>query len=76
MTKARNLQRSDKLTLNLNAEVLSVELLANGLIKVRIAATGSPSLISPMAAAPSKSSARIQFVPLAKGWSVATATQR
>lgn len=44
MTKARNMQRADKIVLNLNAEVLSVEPLPNGLVKVRVAATGSPSL--------------------------------
>ena len=44
MTKARNLQRTDKLAVEINAEVLSIEPLPNGLVKVRIAAINTPSL--------------------------------
>jgi hypothetical protein len=44
MTKARNLQRADKIFLGLTAEVLSVEPISDGFVKVRVSAIGSKSL--------------------------------
>jgi hypothetical protein len=43
MTKARNLQRCDKINIGVNLEVLSTELV-EGLVKIRAAAIGTPSL--------------------------------
>lgn len=44
MTMAKHLQRADRVIVKLDAEVLSVEPLPNGMVKVRIAAIGSTSL--------------------------------
>ena len=45
MTKARNLQHGDALrSIKIGAEILSIETLPNGMIKLRVAAIGAPSL--------------------------------